>query len=161
MYPVTCVECGKEYFSAVNRNGYCDECRSKKIAETKHNYYETRKVKRAEVRDKLKKCTECGRIFNAVKSDQELCDKCQFLKENNYRMTASNQYRKDFKDVIQIKVQKGRRDELKEIAGKYGMNLTTLIVQSIDFYQSVYDLPREDIDKIEAIIKNGRKKKQP
>lgn len=158
MYEVTCTECGKKYLSAVNRDGYCEECRSRKIAETKHNYYETRKVKRAEVRETLKKCKNCGKVFNAVKSDQELCEKCQYLKESNYKMTASNQYRKDFNDVIQIKVPKGQRAEIKKVAGKYGMNVTDYFRTSIDFFDTVHSLPKAELDKIYAIIEENRKK---
>ena len=158
MYQVTCIECGKKYESAVKRDGYCEECRSKKIAETKHKYYESRKLKRAETKKTLKNCERCDRLFDPVKSDQTLCARCQLLKEQNYKMTASNQYRKDFNDVIQIKVPKGRRAVLKETAGKYGMNLTSFILRSIDFFDNVYSLPLEDIENIEAIVYKRDKK---
>ncbi len=159
MYEVTCMECGKKYFSDINRNGYCEVCRSKRIAETKHNYYEARKVRRAEVKNTLVRCADCGKLFNAVNAYQKRCEKCQLLREQNYKMTASNQYRKEHTDVIQFKVPKGERDELKKYAASQNMTLTSLILRSVEFYKDINELPEEEIRQIhEMISKNKRGK---
>ncbi len=152
MFNVICKDCGKEYHSDINRNGYCEECRSKRIAKSKHKYYESRKGTRADIKDKLTACEQCGRLFDAKMSSQKLCSICQLLKERNYRMTSSNQYRKDNQDVIQIKVPKGMRDDLKKYAASRNMSLTSLIRLSLELEKSIYSLPQERIDRITELI---------
>ncbi len=159
MFEVTCKECGKKYQSEKNRDGYCEVCRSRRIAETKHKYYETRKAKRDEIRKKVDRCENCGKKFKPKKSDQKLCEECQYLKESNYRMTASNQYRKDHTDVIQFKVPKGMRADLKKYAADHGMNMTALIMNSIELFQKFLALPDDQRDQVNELINKKDDKK--
>ena len=152
MFEVTCKDCGKKYNSDINRDGYCEVCSSKHIAESKHKYYENRKQTRAETKEKLTACEQCGRLFDAKNSAQKLCSICQLLKEREYKMTASNQYRKENQDVIQFKVPKGRRDELKDYASSRGLTLTGLVLDSVRLYQDIFSLPDDQIDKIFELI---------
>lgn len=152
MFELTCIECGKKYFSERNKDGYCELCRSRKIADSKHKYYENRKHTRAEVKSKLTACEQCGRLFDAKNSAQKLCSICQLLKEREYKMTASNQYRKDNQDVIQFKVPKGRRDELKAYAESQRRTLTTLILDSLRLFEDIHKQPEERVREIYELI---------
>ena len=155
MYIVTCKDCGKTYQAARNRDGYCESCRARRMAETRHRYYEKRKEHRKEVSNTIPRCENCGKKFVPSNDSQKLCEKCQFLKESNYRMTNSNQYRKEHTDAIQFKVPKGNREVLKECAADRGMNLTEFILDSIRLNQSIYSLPEEERQKIYDILEQN------
>ncbi len=152
MFEVTCKECGKKYFSDKNSDGYCEVCRSCRIAKAKHKYYEKRKNDRKRVKGTLVKCEKCGTLFSPVNSAQTLCEKCQYIKEKEYKMTASNNYRKENNDVIQFKVKKGERDKLKSYAKENGMNVTELITAGISFLKAYNSLPLDKQKEIDEIL---------
>ena len=152
MYEVTCKECGKKYFAEKNADGYCEVCRSRKITGSRHKYYEKRKENKAKVKGTLVKCEQCGKLFSPVNSAQKLCESCQYLKEIGYKMTASNNYRKENNDVIQFKVKKGERDKLRQYASDIGMNLTELLLTGIETVKYLNSLPDDKRREIEAQI---------
>lgn len=133
-YLVACKICGNPYESKINRRGYCEKCRLEKLAESKHKYYLKRKEHNSEIKDLLKPCAQCGKLFDARHTSQTLCDVCQLLKERNYKMSSSNEYRKNMVDCIQFKVPKGKREVIKAYAAERGMNLTELILESLKLY---------------------------
>ena len=152
MYEVTCKECGKKYYAKVNRDGYCEVCRSNRIANTRHNCYKNSKADRNTVKDTLIKCEYCGKLFTPVNSAQKYCKSCRPLKEQEYRTAATNSYRKENNDVIQFKVRKGERDKLKRYAGSKGLSLTDLIISGIELMKNYDALPAEVQKEIDEIM---------
>ena len=134
MFEVTCKDCGCKYLANRNRDGYCETCRSERIAQTKRKYYEHRKVNNNEMKDQLSRCVKCGKLFNAVNSRQTLCGACQLCKEREQHRQETYKNRREKADCIQFRVQKGKRKEIKAYAAERGMNITELILESLKLY---------------------------
>ncbi|MBQ9531625.1 MAG: hypothetical protein IJR70_06095 [Eubacterium sp.] len=140
MFDVICKDCGTGYTSKVNKNGLCEVCRARHIAETKRNYYiNKRKEHNKAVKDTLTYCEKCGKLI-APKSGTSggLCETCQLLKEQKYKTKNTIRYRKEHYDCIQFKVAKGERDKLRKYAEERGMNLAEFVRTSMEFYMETH-----------------------
>ena len=141
MYEVTCKKCQRKYMSKTNRDGLCPNCRAENTADRQHNYYINRKEAQKALKPVSMICANCKNEFIPKRLGQDLCPSCRKLKEKEARMQNSEKYRKERQDVIQIKVRKGERDQIKAYAEQIGLSMTALIKESLRLYMETYGSP--------------------
>lgn len=151
-YEVNCIGCGTSYIAHSSRDGYCPECKAKRAAQTRHRYYEKRKHEQKEAKRGLVDCVICGKLFNAVLSDQKRCPTCQLVHERDIKRANTIDYRRERYDCIQVKVPKGERELIKQIASDNGDTLQSLYTKGQKLYKALYALDQSDRDRILDIL---------
>ena len=147
-YEVNCIGCGMSYTAHSKRDGYCPLCKADRAAQSRHKYYEKRKQEQKETKRGLVDCVICGKLFNAVLSDQKRCPTCQLVHERDIKRQNTIDYRREHFDCIQIKVPKGEREEIKRMAAANGDSLQSLYTKGEKLYNALYALDQSDRDRI-------------
>lgn len=148
-YKVKCRECGKVYTANVNRNGLCTECKAIKTAESKHKYYNKRKANGGSLKKEpiFKICVDCGKEFDTT-GTQTRCPECaRKLIDNN-----KNKKRAEQTTTLSLRLPKHVHEELKTLASDNGLSLTSLILQSNEFYKTFLNLPLNAQNAIRLMI---------
>lgn len=147
-YEVKCIGCGIDYIARINRNGYCPVCKAERAAQSRHRYYEKRKQNNKAIKAELIDCEICGKLFNAVLSDQKRCPACQLVHERDNKRQNTIDYRRKHFDCIQIKVPKGKREDIKQMAAVNGDSLQSLYTKGEKLYNAIYALSESDRDRV-------------
>ena len=148
-YLVKCRNCGKLYSAQSNRIGLCNDCKALSTANSKHKYYEKRKAKGLPLKNEpfYTKCEVCGKGFYSD-GGQKICSVCARQKN----IADNNAFRSDNTDSLSLRVPKGMRDEMKQIASDNGLTLTSLVMRGYYFEKTFLDLPPEKQQQIRSIL---------
>lgn len=151
-YKVKCRECGRNYTANVNRDGLCSECKAKKTAEANHKYYSKRKANGGKLTadQHIEYCMICDEKFIAT-GRQVICPRCSRRKsiENNNKKRSENT------ESLSLRLPNGIRDEMKDVASYNKLSLTSLMIQSYEFYRDFLSLPPDAQNQIDIIMEQA------